>query len=62
MVSFLRTLIYNVMTLLDSNGDMSHGVCRDPCGFLCVLIVWASMVYGDYVVIAWLVLPTFPER
>ncbi|KAE9556303.1 hypothetical protein FO519_000486 [Halicephalobus sp. NKZ332] len=49
------------MSFPDSNGDMTRGVCADPCGFLCVLIVWASMIYADYVVIAWLVLPTFPD-
>uniref|UniRef100_A0AC34RFU5 Palmitoyltransferase n=1 Tax=Panagrolaimus sp. JU765 TaxID=591449 RepID=A0AC34RFU5_9BILA len=40
---------------------MSRNCCADPCGFLCVLIVWGSMIYADYVVIAWLVYPTFVD-
>uniref|UniRef100_A0A914P427 Palmitoyltransferase n=2 Tax=Panagrolaimus TaxID=55784 RepID=A0A914P427_9BILA len=38
---------------------MSRSCCVDPCGFFCILIVWSCMVYADYVVIEWLVLPTF---
>uniref|UniRef100_A0A1I7Z0S6 Palmitoyltransferase n=1 Tax=Steinernema glaseri TaxID=37863 RepID=A0A1I7Z0S6_9BILA len=34
---------------------------RDPCGILCAAITYASLVYADYVVINWLVIPTFPD-
>uniref|UniRef100_A0A7E4VAK3 Palmitoyltransferase n=1 Tax=Panagrellus redivivus TaxID=6233 RepID=A0A7E4VAK3_PANRE len=40
---------------------MARGCCVDPCGFLCVLLVWGCMIYADYVVVQWLVLPTFSE-
>uniref|UniRef100_A0A914RQ67 Uncharacterized protein n=1 Tax=Parascaris equorum TaxID=6256 RepID=A0A914RQ67_PAREQ len=35
---------------------------RDPCGVLCALLTYAAMIYADYVVINWLVAPTFSQR
>uniref|UniRef100_A0A9J2P740 Palmitoyltransferase n=1 Tax=Ascaris lumbricoides TaxID=6252 RepID=A0A9J2P740_ASCLU len=34
---------------------------RDPCGVLCALLTYAAMIYADYVVINWLVAPTFSQ-
>uniref|UniRef100_A0A0K0E850 Palmitoyltransferase n=1 Tax=Strongyloides stercoralis TaxID=6248 RepID=A0A0K0E850_STRER len=34
---------------------------RDFCGLSCVILTYASILYADYVVINWLVLPTFIE-
>uniref|UniRef100_A0A914XE78 Palmitoyltransferase n=1 Tax=Plectus sambesii TaxID=2011161 RepID=A0A914XE78_9BILA len=31
----------------------------DPCGILCCLLTYGAVLYADYVVINWLVLPTF---
>lgn len=34
---------------------------RDPCGVLCALLSYVAMIYADYVVINWLVTPTFSQ-
>ncbi|VDM43885.1 unnamed protein product [Toxocara canis] len=34
---------------------------RDPCGVLCALLTYTAMIYADYVVINWLVAPTFSQ-
>lgn len=34
----------------------------DPCGILCCLLTYAAVLYADYVVVNWLVLPTFDGR
>uniref|UniRef100_A0A0N4ZZ81 Palmitoyltransferase n=1 Tax=Parastrongyloides trichosuri TaxID=131310 RepID=A0A0N4ZZ81_PARTI len=33
----------------------------DFCGLSCVLLTYASVIYADYVIINWLILPTFTE-
>ncbi|MFH4973526.1 hypothetical protein AB6A40_000235 [Gnathostoma spinigerum] len=33
----------------------------DPCGILCAFFTYLSMIYADYVVINWLVIPSFPQ-
>lgn len=34
----------------------------DCCGLLCALLVYGCMLYADYVVVGWLVLPTMMDR
>ncbi|VDM51597.1 unnamed protein product [Angiostrongylus costaricensis] len=31
----------------------------DPCGLICVLMIYGSVVYADYVVTIWMVMPVF---
>ncbi|KJH53356.1 DHHC zinc finger domain protein [Dictyocaulus viviparus] len=31
----------------------------DPCGLLCVLMIYGSVVYADYVITIWMVMPVF---
>lgn len=35
---------------------------RDVCGILCALLTYVAMAYADYVVIFWLIRPTFTQR
>ncbi|PIK54461.1 putative palmitoyltransferase ZDHHC7 [Apostichopus japonicus] len=30
----------------------------DPCGIFCIMIVYAAVCYADYVIIAWIILPS----
>ncbi|OZC08972.1 DHHC zinc finger domain protein [Onchocerca flexuosa] len=34
---------------------------RDLCGIFCALLTYLAMMYADYVVIVWLITPTFME-
>lgn len=34
---------------------------KDPCGILCALLTYSAMGYADYVVINWLIVPTFSQ-
>lgn len=34
---------------------------RDPCGILCALLTYSAVGYADYVVITWLIVPTFSQ-
>ncbi|XP_071957867.1 palmitoyltransferase ZDHHC7-like isoform X2 [Antedon mediterranea] len=31
---------------------------KDPCGIICLIITYAAVLYADYVVVQWLILPT----
>ncbi|RCN32132.1 hypothetical protein ANCCAN_22075 [Ancylostoma caninum] len=33
----------------------------DPCGLVCVLMIYGCVVYADYVVTIWMVMPVFGE-
>nr|XP_054760803.1 palmitoyltransferase ZDHHC7-like [Lytechinus pictus] len=33
--------------------------CRDdPCGFVCIIITYCAVIYADYVVVNWLIIPS----
>lgn len=34
---------------------------RDPCGYVCIVITYLSIVYADYVVIRWMILHTMSD-
>ncbi|XP_033119219.1 palmitoyltransferase ZDHHC3-like [Anneissia japonica] len=31
---------------------------KDPCGIICLIITYSAVLYADYVVVQWLILPT----
>uniref|UniRef100_A0A1I7WVG3 Neur_chan_memb domain-containing protein n=1 Tax=Heterorhabditis bacteriophora TaxID=37862 RepID=A0A1I7WVG3_HETBA len=33
----------------------------DPCGIICVIMIYGCVVYADYVVTVWMVMPVFGE-
>ncbi|GMT00531.1 hypothetical protein PENTCL1PPCAC_22705 [Pristionchus entomophagus] len=34
---------------------------KDPCGIFCVILIYASLVYADYALSRWMILPTFSD-
>ncbi|GAB6018808.1 hypothetical protein CHUAL_000469 [Chamberlinius hualienensis] len=37
-------------------------VCRkDPCGLVCIFLTYCAVLYADYVVLQWILLPTMSE-
>ena len=36
-------------------------VRNDPCGWTCLLMTYAAVIYADYVIIKWVVLQTMSE-
>ena len=34
---------------------------KDPCGFTCLLMTYAAVLYADYVVIRWIVMQSMPD-
>uniref|UniRef100_A0A0N5A996 Palmitoyltransferase n=1 Tax=Syphacia muris TaxID=451379 RepID=A0A0N5A996_9BILA len=34
---------------------------RDPCGILCTLMAYGCMIYADFVVINWIIIPTYSK-
>ncbi|VDD88274.1 unnamed protein product [Enterobius vermicularis] len=34
---------------------------RDPCGILCTLMAYGCMIYADFVVINWIIIPTYSQ-
>gem|GEM_PF-6342652 len=35
---------------------------KDPCGIICIILTYLSIIYADYVVIKWVVLETMGDR
>ena len=36
-------------------------VRNDPCGWTCLLMTYAAVIYADYVIIRWVVLQTMQD-
>ena len=34
---------------------------NDPCGWTCLIMTYAAVIYADYVIIRWVVLQTMQE-
>lgn len=35
---------------------------RDPWGIVCIVITYLAVLYADYVVVRWIVLPTMSHK
>lgn len=45
-----------------SNQNKMTTFVRDPCGIVCIILTYLSILYADYVIVKWVVIEAMHDR